>query len=459
MHNGRGRHCHVADRLVYTFCSQAAGLGAALPDDANTAAFSALETSLRSFVLDKRLKSKLLPARTFVGNLLSDLDLLATTNVAAAAAERLAAEQELERNRPVLEGMQKGRERFERTLEEIEDETVFRAGDRSKERLSSALAAVSRGELAPETALTAGLELPAYPGVLDLWDYAKDVKVAFLRSLDEAVRLAEDDTRALTAVGVNQVGALGEKHLPEGVERPTKVFRPSAMFARGKDVRRRSGFVGAVGLQSLASRDDLTALILADIYDVHAQLARLSTSFTGTGDDKVIEASSSAMVPYTLSALGAVGLVYGKTLATRSVVETFLLLADTLRSPAARKWAGPTVALLTLGLGAWVIAELPRTVPRRVGANLAATLASERESFVGNQADRLSGETKRVLRAAAWNLRAAFTGAMDDRLEDVRRAEASQRKAEKAAKWFDEVGRRTEAIRIEAGWVEPKLLA
>jgi mitofusin len=353
--------------------------------------------------------------------------------------------------------MQKGRERFERTLEEIEDETVFRAGDRSKERLSSALSAVGRGELAPETALTAGLELPAYPGVLDLWDYARDVKLAFLQSLDEAVRLAEDDTRALTAVGVNQVGALGEKHLPEGVERPTKVFRPSAMFARGKDVRRRSGFVGAVGLQSLSSRDDLTALMIADLYDVHAQLARLSAPFTS--DDKAGEAASSAVVPYTLSALGAVGLVGGKTMATRTVVETFLRLADVLRSPAARKWAAPAIALVTLSLGAWVLAELPRTVPRRVGANLAATLASEDESFVGSQADRLSGETKRVLRAAAWNLRAAFTGAMDDRLEDVRRAEASQRKAEKAAKWFDEVGRRTEAIRTEAGWVEPKLLA
>lgn len=438
--------------------TQAAGLGSALPDDANTAAFNALETSLRSFVLDKRLKSKLLPARTFVGNLLSDLDLLATTNVAAAAAERLAAEQELERTRPVLEGMQKGRERFERTLEDIEDETVFRAGDRSKERLSGALAAVGRGELAPETGLTAGLELPAYPGVLDLWDYARDVKLAFLRSLDEAVRLAEDDTRALTAVGVNQVGSLGEKHLPEGVERPTKVFRPSAMFVRGKDVRRRSGFVGAVGLQSLASRDDLTALMLADLYDVHAQLARLAAPFSG-GDDKAGDASSSALVPYTLSAVGAFGLVGSQAMASRTIVETVLRLADVLRSPAARKWAGPALALATISLGAWVISELPRTVPRRVGANLAAALATEDESFVSSQADRLSGETKRVLRAAAWNLRAAFTGAMDDRLEDVRRAEASQRKAEKAAKWFDEVGRRTEAIRTEAGWVESKLLA
>lgn len=404
-------------------------------------------------MLDKRLKSKLLPARTFVSNLLADLDVLATTNVAAANGERDAAAQELERTRPVLEGMQRGRDGFERKLEEIEDETVYQSLDRSRARLTSAVAAVGRGDLAPETALTAGLELPAYPGILDLWDYARDVKLALLRSLDEAVRLAEDDTRQITAVGVNQVGALGEKHLPDGVDRPQKVFRPSAMFAKGRDVRRRSGFVGAVGLQSLAGRDDLTSLVLSDIYDVHQQLARLSAPFTKDGAKDDTDATS-AMVPYTLSALGAVGLVGGKTLATRTVVETFLRLADVLRSPAARKWAGPAVALVTLGLGAWVVSELPRTIPRRIGANLSATLAGEDEALVGAHAERVAAETKRVLRAAAWNLRAAFTGAMEERLEDVRRAEESQRKAEKASRWFEEVERRTETIRADAGWLE-----
>lgn len=427
-----------------------------MPDDANTAAFTALERSLKSFVLDKRLKSKLLPARTFVSHLLADLDLLASTNVAVAADEKAAAELELAQTRPVLEGMQKGRDGFERNLEEIEDETVYSSVDRSRARLSTALSSVGRGQLAPETALSAGLELPAYPGILDLWDYARDVKVALLRSLDEAVKLAEDDTRQLTSIGVNSVGSLGEKHLPDGVDRPQKVFRPEAMFARGRDARRRSGpGVANVGLSSLASRDELTSLVLSDIYDVHQQLARLSAPFVtkAVSDRTIAEDTHSAMVPYTLSALGAVGLVGGKTMATRTVVETFLRLADVLRSPVARRWAGPAVALFTLGLGAWIISELPRSIPRRIGANLSTTLASEDESFVLVNVERISGETKRVLRAAAWNLRSTFNGAMEERLEDVKRAEAARTRADKAKAWFEEVERRTEGIRSNAGWL------
>ncbi|CED82402.1 transmembrane gtpase fzo1 [Phaffia rhodozyma] len=427
------------------------------PAETNSEAFEHLESALRSFVLDKRAKSKLLPVQTFVSHLLSDLDILASANILAANDEIVQAQAELERTKPILDEMKRGQDGFERKLESIEDETVALSGERAKARLTKALDSVVRGEIAPEAV---GIELPTYPGLLDLWDYAHDVKLALLASLDAAVVLAEHDARQITSIGVNQVSTLGEKHLPQGVDRPKKVFRPEAMFAPkgGRLNRRMSGSIGNVGL-GLAARRDLSNITLGDVFDVHQQLARIYRPFFADADSSFTSEDSAkesqALVPYGLTAVGVVSLIGGKTLATRSLVECFFRLADILRSPVARQWAGPIVAAATVGLGYYILSELPRTIPRRIGSNIRQALLAqneENERWDDQTAGRVSLETKRVLRAAAWNLRSTFAGAMEERAEEVRRAEAGKKKAEQAIGWFENVERRAEDIRLNAGF-------
>jgi len=149
------------------------------------------------------------------------------------------------------------------------------------------------------------------------------------------------------------------------------------------------------------------------------------------------------------SAFGVASLVGSKTIATRTLLEGILHLADLLKSPTARKWAGPVVALVTIGLGVYVVSELPTTIPRKIGANLRTTLSSEEENYVPGNAERVARETKRVLRAAAWELNLSFAASMEQRGKEVRKMEEEVRKAKKAVEWFEEVGRRTEGVRGE----------
>lgn len=429
--------------------------------DANAESFDHLEAALRSFVLDKRAKSKLLPAQTFVSHLLSDLDILASSNAAIAHGEIRQALEELEKVKPILDAMKKGKDGLERSLETIEDGSTEDAGKSARARLQTALEVVATGTVAPGSTEAS---LPVYPGLLDLWDYAQEVKVALLASLDASVALAEDDARQLAHKGVDRVLALGDKHLPREVERPQKVFKPEVMFARRPlNNRRRSTAVGNVGL-GLATRSELSDISMADIFDVSQQLDRLTRYFThGMADKKAsflsIEdgASSSAVttVGFT-TALGALGLVTGKTFSTRTIVESIYHLSELLRSPAARQLAGPSIALLTLGLSYYVISDLPNSIPRRIGHTLATKLAAEDERFVELNAERVGRETKRVLRAAAWELRASFEGVLEERKQEVGKAEEMKRKAERAVEWFEEICERTEKVRIEAGWITGK---
>ena len=65
--------------------------------------FEQLEGALRRFVLEKRARSKLAPARTYLLNILTDLNVLATFNqdIAQSELDRVSAElDELEGARP-----------------------------------------------------------------------------------------------------------------------------------------------------------------------------------------------------------------------------------------------------------------------------------------------------------------------------------------------------------------------
>jgi mitofusin len=119
--------------------------------------------------------------------------------------------------------------------------------------------------------------MPSYPGLLNLWDYARDVRKALLTSLDVAVKLAEDEARVITTAGVQQVIDLEKEHLPTGVERSRRVFMPEAMFSthRTRDGKRKilrnSAVVagGTLGLGiGLATRPEMIQLALFNLLDV-----------------------------------------------------------------------------------------------------------------------------------------------------------------------------------------------
>ncbi|KAL7410462.1 hypothetical protein BDY24DRAFT_399913 [Mrakia frigida] len=448
-----------ADELVHFVDSHgimaSAGLGTPPSDSSNVEAFDRLEASLRSFVLDKRAKSKLLPAQTFVHHLLSDLDILASANIREAQADIQQALDELARTKPILDEMKRGQEGLERGLEGIEDEATSTAEKGTRARLGKALEAIGAGRVAPGVEVA----LPVYPGLLDLWEYAQDVKAALLASLDASVALAEDEARQLTVKGVNHVAELGDRHLPEDVERPKKVFKPEVMFARLKSRRKTAGAVSSVGNVGLglATRPDLIAISFGDLFDVQHQYQRLvnpsSLLKSTTGSEAENAMALTTTVGLATSAFGVASLVGSKTIATRTLLEGVLHLADLLKSPAARKWAGPIVAVVTIGLGVYVVSELPTTIPRKIGSSLKTKLEAEEENFVMGNGERVARETKRVLRAAGWELNLRFAASLEQRGKEVRRKEEEVKVAKGAVEWFEEVGRRTGGVRKGMGEV------
>ncbi|KIJ62672.1 hypothetical protein HYDPIDRAFT_94092 [Hydnomerulius pinastri MD-312] len=448
-----------AEDLVH-FVDSAAALR---PYTANPA-FDDLESSLRSFVLVKRSKSKLQPVSTYLTNLLTDIDLLVGANAIVAQTDMDRATDDLNRAKPVWEKMKNGRESLEDALEIVEEDGANTTSNKTKAILGAALERVGQGQPGVDNAIS----LPPFPGFFGLWDYARDVRRTLLASLDAAVKLAEDEARITTTAGVKKIGLLGDQNLPEGVERSRRVFMPEAMFSV------RSGKNG--GLNRHRSSSTASAVVAGGVYNLGIGLSQrsdmLETSFLDLfdfnhhlwvhfGDGKADAEEDNEKSPTAISILsvgvGALTMVGGKAIGIRSLIDGAARISELIADESARRWAAPVIGAVVIGATAYFILELPNSIPRTIGRRIRASLvkvednATEQELFVNAHAGRVSRETRKVLRLASWDLRERFRTAMEERGKEVRDAEELEKQARRALSYFHEVEAKTGAVRDEAG--------
>ena len=400
--------------------------------------FKSLESALRTFVLTKRAKSKLQPASTYLTRLLSDVNLLVSANAIVAQSEATKAEEDLKKSRPLLDKITKGREAADEALETVEEGETRTAIGNAKIKLSEALENVARG--------TPSVQLPTYPGLFGIWVWAGEVRRAMLSSLDLAVKLAEDDARAITSSGVRRIEKIGEKHLPEDVAKSKRVFIPEAMFSTRSSKhhsRRNSGnSVTAVGI-GLSRRPDLLNTTFLDIYDVHHQFAVVFS------DEKDLDVVSSPTALGVASVgLGALTMIGGQAMGVRGLIEGTLRITDLLSNENARKWVAPVVGAVTIGMTWYVILELPSTVPRTIGRRIKQSLkdaaaSGESGDWIVANAERVGRETRKVLRLASWDLKQRITTTIDERAKEVRTAEDVERTSKRAMDWFGQAKERT----------------
>lgn len=185
--------------------------------------FEQLEGALRRFVLEKRARSKLAPAKTYLMNVLSDLNVLATVNLDIAHAEFDRVTKELEELEPVYEQSKKARSEVSDDIDKTIEDTCTEIYAHTRTTLNTAISHVAEADLG----------VP-YPGLLNAYQYAEDIKAAMLDQISAAVRACEDHARSQSIAGVNTIKSLGILHL--GDKYSDLSFRSDKMFQRKRDV-------------------------------------------------------------------------------------------------------------------------------------------------------------------------------------------------------------------------------
>ena len=184
--------------------------------------FEQLEGALRRFVLEKRARSKLAPAKTYLLNVLSDLHTLATVNRDVAQSELDRVSNELNELEPVYEQSKKARLEVSDDIEKTIETTAAEIYKHTRDTLNTTIDHVANAELG----------IP-YPGLLNAFQYAEDLKAAMLDEITAAVRACEEDARSKAVDGVNVIKSMGLLHL--GNEYTDLTFRQDLLFTRKRD--------------------------------------------------------------------------------------------------------------------------------------------------------------------------------------------------------------------------------
>lgn len=217
--------------------------------------FEDLETSLRRFVLEKRARSKLAPAKTYLLNVLSDIHNLATVNRDVAQAELDRVKKEMDALEPEFEESKKARTEAGESVERMVEDTTSEVYTHTWDTLNGCIARVGEQDL--------GIE---YPGLFSAYQYAEDIRDSMIHEISENVRLCEEHARAQAVQGYNGIKNLGILHLGNNLHADV-MFRPERMFRKS--------------VHALARQVDID-IELWDFFDI-ASLWERQEKVAGTG--------------------------------------------------------------------------------------------------------------------------------------------------------------------------------
>ncbi|KAH0556759.1 hypothetical protein GP486_005450 [Trichoglossum hirsutum] len=361
--------------------------------------FENLEQSLRRFVLEKRSRSKLAPAKTYLLNVLSDIHTLAAVNRDVAQSEIDRVTRELQDLEPLFEQSVKARAEVSDEIDRTIEQTCSEIYSHTRSSLSAAIARVAEEDLGVH-----------YPGFLSAFQYAEDIKLAMLDQISTALTSCEEAARQRTVQGVSSIKALGLLHL--GNEYVDMNFRSDVMFRRRRDA---------------LVREIDTEVELWDFFDLSGLLHR---------QEKVAGTSM---------ALTAVGVMGSRMVGGVGWVDGIIGAARVMGTRGIRTLVIPGMVLAVIAAATYAVSQIPTALPRRLSTKLSAELTTI--DYVHQNSDRVAKEVRKILRFPADNLRVGLQRSVEKLT--ARREETTKVRGETevARKYFGNLVRESGEIR------------
>lgn len=368
--------------------------------------FNELESSLRRFVLEKRARSKLAPAKTYLMNVLGDLTTLASVNREVAQNEFDRVTAELKQLEPQVEKSKRARTEADDQVAASIEQTADEVYSLTRSTLDSSIARVAETDLGVE-----------YPGLFGAYNYADDLKAAMLNQITETVRWCEERAREKTVQGVSSIKSLGLLHL--GDQYVDLTFRSEKMFKSRRD--------------ALARQVDFETEIW-DFFDLNGLWER---------QEKVAGTSMAVTVA---------GVVGGRLIGGVSWLDSALTATKVVGTNNVRRLIIPgLITAAILGMS-YAISQIPNSLPKRLSTKLSAQLAQL--DYTHANSARISGEVRRALKYPADKLREGLQRSVENLVEQRRETVKVQTESEVARKYFGNLMRDSGDIRARVQRVD-----
>ncbi|OJD13453.1 hypothetical protein AJ78_06087 [Emergomyces pasteurianus Ep9510] len=362
--------------------------------------FENLEGALRRFVLDKRSRSKLAPAKTYLLNILSDLHVLASANRDVASSELDRMTRELNELVPAYEESKKRRTEVTENLSNSIDESCEDVYNHSRTTLSTRVSTLAEATLGVE-----------YPGLLSAFQYAEDLKLAMLDELAASVSACEDYAREKSVKGVNMIQSIGLLHVGED-KFPNLNFRADLMFKQRRHI---------------TARQLDTEIDLWDFFDITGLWHR-QEKVAGTG-----------MAMTVVTVLG------GRALGGSGWIDGALGAARIVGTNNMRRMLVPGMIAAAFLTASYLLTQIPNALPANISRKLSETLAEI--DYIHTNATRISSEVRRVLRMPSSRLQSTLQTATEDLAKRKDEVGKTKQQSEIASKYFSNLFRESSEAR------------
>ncbi|PSK42917.1 Transmembrane GTPase fzo1 [Elsinoe australis] len=368
--------------------------------------FNELEASLRRFVLEKRARSKLAPARTYLLNVLGDLSSLAAVNRDVAGNELQRVEEELRGLEPELEKSRRSRTSAGDAAEGVIDDESAAVYSYTREKLRSTIDGIGKADLGV-----------VYPGLWNVYDYAESLKRSMLEGIARGVMGCEEHARTRTVSGVNAISSLGIMHLGEGYQELT--FKSEKMFRSRRD--------------ALARQVDVEVEVW-DFVNLQALWER---------QEKVVGSGMAVTVA---------GVVGGRVFGGIGWMDSALGVMKVVGPGNLKRVLVPGLALAVALTLSYALSSVPTTLPLTLSRKLSAALSEL--DYTHSNAQRISNEVRRALSYPAARLREGLQRGVEKLVDERETKRKLKTESEVARKYFGNLVREAGDVRARVEGVD-----
>jgi mitofusin len=393
------------------------------PDDNEHPDFDQLEASLRKFILEKRAISKLLPAKSYLLNLLNDLETLSVINEKIYAQEKEDKVHEL-RNQvaPKYNEIMTKSLKIGDTINNVIDVACTEVYNDTKKDILNTVNQLGEKQIVP------------YQGLQYLYEYAKATQSAMIETVLEAVHFSETRARDLTAEKVQEITTFGQQTLGEEFLND-KVFQADLMFTRKQDGIKRK-------------LDDL--IEIADFFDpswesfflwlgvpkefVSTTRQQLNyynpAAFITSIPSNAVALKSQLPTQLTLQTIYSSGKIITAGAAARKIYSVSTMVTPTVL----RKVAAPIVIGISGFTIYYLINDIPNAFPRKQARKIKKQIYDL--DYPHMNATRVSKECLRVLNYPSRQVMNNFQTSIDKRSSEKEKLEQSIKDADLSYGYF-----------------------
>lgn len=320
--------------------------------------FARLEERLRAFVLGNRTKSKLLPAKNYLVNLLLDIGVLSEANQADAATKHKEASETLEQDMPAYEQLLRARDRMEKQVGRLAEGTVMAIQRQTADRLEGAAEQVQNA-----------LQPLAYPGLLLIWQYAQDLCESMAQAMVQDILRAEQQARDDSQQCLDKLHGMAQDQLGDF----PRVASVDSMYVRPRDRR-------------LVIEVETT-----DFFDFVV-------------DDKLSGCVLS---------MGAAAMVGGRMMGFKDAVSSLWNMSSMVGAQNLRRFALPVLGVAGATVLVYVVADMRNAVERKLVRKFKQAVRDT--GYIDSHALRIGRGARKVFRVEGWEIHSRLQKAIESK--------------------------------------------